>query len=76
MATKQKYTNRAKVIAWNKSMRMDFTTSLPSAVVGIFTMINTIEGMETALAQIQTHLENRKEREAANADMQTLQKGE
>ncbi|EJC0849750.1 hypothetical protein MX125_004308 [Salmonella enterica] len=76
MATKQKYTNRAKVIAWNKSMRMDFTTSLPSAVVGIFTMINTIEDMETALAQIQTHLENRKEREAANADVQTLQKGE
>lgn len=30
MATKQKYTNRAKVIAWNKDMRMDFTTSLPS----------------------------------------------
>lgn len=76
MATKQKYTNRAKVIAWNKDMRMDFTTSLPSAVVGIFTMINTIEGMETALAQIQSHFENRKEREAANADVQTLQEGE
>lgn len=73
MATKQKYTNRAKVIAWNKNMRMEFTASLSSAAVGIFTMINTIEGMETVLAQIQTHPENRKEREAANADMQTLQ---
>lgn len=68
MATKQKYTNRAKVIAWNKDMRMDFTASLPSAAVGIFTMINTIEGMETALAQIKTHLENRKEREAPDED--------
>ncbi|EEG5392163.1 hypothetical protein G3D91_002559 [Salmonella enterica subsp. enterica] len=73
MATKQKYTNRAKVIAWNKNMRMDFTASLPSAAVGIFTLINTIEDMETALAQIQTHIEKRKEREAANADVQTLQ---
>ncbi|EDB5722178.1 hypothetical protein A9563_16890 [Salmonella enterica subsp. enterica serovar Rubislaw] len=73
MATKQKYTNRAKVIAWNKNMRMDFTASLPSAAVGIFTLINTIEDMETTLAQIQTHIEKCKEREAANADVQTLQ---
>ncbi|EHF4788493.1 hypothetical protein JZS45_004561 [Salmonella enterica] len=73
MATKQKYTNRAKVIAWNKNMRMEFTASLPSAAVGIFTMINTIGGMETALAQMQQHLEKCKEREAANADVQTLQ---
>ncbi|EDZ8927972.1 hypothetical protein FWN46_08035 [Salmonella enterica] len=76
MATKQQYTNRAKVIAWNKNMRMEFTTSLPSAVVGIFTMINTIEGMETALTQIQTHLEICKKQETVNANVQTLQKRE
>lgn len=60
MTTKQKYTNRAKVIAWNKNMRMEYTSSLPSAAVGIFTMINTIEGMETALAQMQFHLDKYK----------------
>lgn len=76
MATKQKYTNRAKVIAWNKSMRMEYTSSLPSAAIGIFTMINTIEGMETSLAQMQQHLDNCKEREAANADVQALQEGD
>ncbi|HAT1685364.1 TPA: hypothetical protein I8Y21_006222 [Klebsiella oxytoca] len=72
----QKYTNRAKVIAWNKDMRMDITGSLPSAAIGIFTLINTTEGKEKALEQMQHHLEKCKEREASNADMQTLPKGD
>ncbi|EIQ5325746.1 hypothetical protein LVC89_001008 [Salmonella enterica] len=69
MITKQKYTNRAKVIAWNKDMRIEFSGPLPSSAVGLFTFINTTEGKERALAQMQLHLEKCKERESANADV-------
>ncbi|EFQ4822348.1 hypothetical protein ABRC46_001960 [Salmonella enterica] len=57
MTIKQKYTNRAKVIAWNKDMRIEFSGPLPSSAVGLFTFINTIEGKERALALMQQHLD-------------------
>ncbi|EHE5101069.1 hypothetical protein K5L81_001818 [Salmonella enterica] len=73
MATKQKYTNRAKATIWNKSLRMDTEGSIPSMAIMTFEMINTIEEKEQALAQMQQHLERCKKREAANAGVQTLQ---
>ncbi|ECV5352089.1 hypothetical protein F2J48_21320 [Salmonella enterica subsp. enterica] len=76
MATKQKYTNRAKATIWNKSMRMDTEDSIPGVATMLFEMINTTEGKEATLAQMQRHLDKCKEREAANADVQTLQKGD
>ncbi|EOG2868158.1 hypothetical protein ACK840_000258 [Salmonella enterica] len=76
MATKQKYTNRAKATIWNKSLRMDTEGSIPGMTIMTFEMINTIEEKEQALAQMQQNLDKCKEREAANAGVQTLQKGE
>lgn len=76
MATKQKYTNRAKATIWNKSMRMDTEGSIPGVATMLFEMINTTEDKETTLAQMQQLLDKCKEREATNADMQTLQKGD
>ncbi|ASD84956.1 hypothetical protein LB105_003409 [Salmonella enterica] len=76
MATKQKYTNRAKATIWNKSLRMETEGSIPGMAIMTFEMINTIEEKEQALAQMQQNLDKCKEREAANADVQTLQKGE
>ncbi|EGQ5166043.1 hypothetical protein O0466_000755 [Salmonella enterica] len=76
MATKQKYTNRAKATIWNKSMRMDTEGSIPGVATMLFEMINTTEDKETTLAQMQRRLDECKEREAANADVQTLQKGD
>ncbi|HHR4769159.1 TPA: hypothetical protein ACS55J_000715 [Salmonella enterica] len=43
MATKQKYTNRAKATIWNKSMRMETEGSIPGVAIMLFEMINTIE---------------------------------
>ncbi|EEJ8782783.1 hypothetical protein QG78_001939 [Salmonella enterica subsp. enterica] len=74
MATKQKYTNRVKATIWNKSGRMDITGSIPGVTVATFEMINTTEDKERALAWMQQHLGKCKEREAASADVQTLQK--
>ncbi|EEM6846020.1 hypothetical protein DFQ87_03610 [Salmonella enterica subsp. enterica serovar Montevideo] len=74
MATKQKYTNRVKATIWNKSGRMDITGSIPGVAVATFEMINTTEDKERALAWMQQHLGKCKEREAASADVQTLQK--
>ncbi|HFH0413770.1 TPA: hypothetical protein ACGHO4_001008 [Salmonella enterica subsp. diarizonae serovar 61:i:z] len=76
MATKQKYTNRAKATIWNKSLRMDTEGSIPGVATMLFEMINTIEEKEQALTQMQHRLDECKEREAANADVQTLQKGD
>ncbi|EDW0700558.1 hypothetical protein KV01_005051 [Salmonella enterica subsp. enterica] len=73
MATKQKYTNRAKATIWNKSLRMDTEGSIPGVAIMTFEMINTIEEKERALVQMQQCLEKSKEREAVNADVQTLQ---
>lgn len=73
MAAKQKYTNRAKATIWNKSLRMETEGSIPGIAIMTFEMINTIEEKEQALAQMQQHLDKRKEREAVNADVQTLQ---
>ncbi|EEN5589300.1 hypothetical protein FWP04_17185 [Salmonella enterica subsp. enterica serovar Mountpleasant] len=75
MATKQKYTNRAKATIWNKSMRMETEGSIPGVAIMLFEMINTTEDKERALAWMQQHLEKCKEREAANADVQALQGG-
>ncbi|EHJ3655126.1 hypothetical protein J9T75_000261 [Salmonella enterica] len=76
MATKQKYTNRAKATIWNKSLRMDTEGSIPGVATMLFEMINTIEEKEQALAQMQQRLDECKEREAANADVQALQEGD
>ncbi|EDJ2556630.1 hypothetical protein CE665_20010 [Salmonella enterica subsp. enterica serovar Poona] len=76
MATKQKYTNRAKATIWNKTMRMDTEGSIPGVATMLFEMINTTEDKETTLAQMQQLLDRCKEREAANADMQALQEGD
>lgn len=76
MATKQKYTNRAKATIWNKSMRMDTEGSIPGVATMLFEMINTTEDKEATLARMQQLLDKYKEREANNADMQTLQKGD
>ncbi|ECE2928276.1 hypothetical protein CDF14_07205 [Salmonella enterica] len=76
MAAKQKYTNRAKATIWNKSLRMETEGSIPGMAIMTFEMINTIEEKEQALAQMQQCFDRCKEREAANADVQTLQKGE
>ncbi|ECB4072725.1 hypothetical protein EW514_15785 [Salmonella enterica subsp. enterica serovar Napoli] len=76
MATKQKYTNRAKATIWNKTMRMDTEGSIPGVATMLFEMINTTEDKEATLAQMQQLLDKCKEREATNADMQTLQKGD
>ncbi|EAZ4078286.1 hypothetical protein B9W89_14380 [Salmonella enterica] len=73
MATKQKYTNLAKATIWNKNLRMNTEGTIPGMAIMTFEMINTIEEKERALAQMQQHLEKCKEREAANADVQTLQ---
>ncbi|EHK5236347.1 hypothetical protein I0N36_001713 [Salmonella enterica] len=73
MAAKQKYTNRAKATIWNKSLHMETEGSIPGVAIMTFEMINTIEEKEQALAQMQQRLERCKEREAANADVQTLQ---
>ncbi|ECV1145220.1 hypothetical protein ELD99_12595 [Salmonella enterica subsp. enterica] len=73
MAAKQKYTNRAKATIWNKSLRMETEGSIPGMAIMTFEMINTIEEKEQALVQMQQRLERCKEREAANADVQTLQ---
>ncbi|EJI1743957.1 hypothetical protein NDG12_000866 [Salmonella enterica] len=73
MATKQKYTNRAKSTIWNKSLRMETEGSIPGMAIMTFEMINTIEEKEQALAQMQQCLERCKKREAANAGVQTLQ---
>ncbi|EBR3877719.1 hypothetical protein T062_18820 [Salmonella enterica subsp. arizonae] len=75
MATKQKYTNRAKATIWNKGMRMETEGSIPGVAFMLFEMINTIEDKEQALAQMQYRLDECKEREAANADVQALQGG-
>ncbi|EHG4044684.1 hypothetical protein J4486_003154 [Salmonella enterica] len=69
MATKQKYTNRVRATIWNKSLRMDTEDSIPAATVTMFEMINTIKGKERALAWMQRHFDECKEREAANADV-------
>ncbi|EHN6227633.1 hypothetical protein KJE99_003746 [Salmonella enterica] len=53
MATKQKYTNRAKATIWNKNLRMDTEGSIPGIAIMTFEMINTIEEKERALAQMQ-----------------------
>lgn len=76
MATKQKYTNRAKATIWNKSLRMETEGSIPGVAIMLFEMINTIEDKEQVLTQMQQLLDKCKEREAANADVQTLQKGD
>ncbi|HEC9154626.1 TPA: hypothetical protein R4D87_004528 [Salmonella enterica subsp. enterica serovar Javiana] len=76
MATKQKYTNRVRATIWNKSLRMDTEGSIPGVATMLFEMINTTEDKETTLAQMQQCLNRCKEREAANADVQTLQKGD
>lgn len=76
MATKQKYTNRAKATIWNKSMRMDTEGSISGVATMLFEMINTTEDKEATLAQMQRRLDECKEREAANADVQALQKGD
>ncbi|HEA0369861.1 TPA: hypothetical protein RU621_001332 [Salmonella enterica] len=76
MATKQKYTNRAKATIWNKSMRMDTEGSIPGVTTMLFEMINTTEDKESTLAQMQRRLDECKEREAANADVQSLQEGD
>lgn len=76
MATKQKYTNRAKATIWNKSMRIDTEGSIPGVATMLFEMINTTEDKEATLARMQQLLDKYKEREANNADMQTLQKGD
>lgn len=36
MATKQKYTNRAKATIWNKTMRMDTEGSIPGVATMLF----------------------------------------
>lgn len=76
MATKQKYTNRAKATIWNKSGRMEIAGSIPGVAIATFEMINTTEDKEATLAQMQQLLDKCKEREAASADMQTLQRGD
>lgn len=76
MATKQKHTNRAKTTIWNKSLRMETEGSIPGMAIMTFEMINTVEEKEQARAQMQQCLDRCKEREAANADVQTLQEGE
>lgn len=76
MATKQKYTNRAKATIWNKTMRMDTEGSIPGVATMLFEMINTTEDKEATLAQMQQLLDKCKEREAANADVQALQEGD
>ncbi|EOC0700913.1 hypothetical protein ACIU3Q_004024 [Salmonella enterica subsp. enterica serovar Kokomlemle] len=76
MATKQKYTNYMKATVWNKKMRMDKAGSIPIVMVIMFEMINTTKSKEWALYWMQRHLDKCKEREAANADVQTLQKGD
>ncbi|EFR3656948.1 hypothetical protein H0L72_003496 [Salmonella enterica] len=73
MATKQKYTNRAKATIWNNSLRMETAGTIPGMAIMMFEMINTIEEKERALAQMQQNLDKCKEREAANADVQKLQ---
>lgn len=73
MATKQKYTNHVKATICNKSLRMDTEGSIPGMAIMTFEMINTIEEKERALAQMQLHLEESKEQEAANVDVQTQQ---
>lgn len=72
MATKPKHTNRAKVTIWNKSLRMDTEGSIPSVAITTFTMINTLEGMERTLAQMQAHFQERQAREANHADVQAV----
>ncbi|EKR1729451.1 TPA_asm: hypothetical protein G4L33_001688 [Salmonella enterica subsp. enterica serovar Madelia] len=57
MATKQKYTNRAKVTIWNKNLRMDTEGLIPGMAIMTFEMINTIEEKERALAQMQQCLQ-------------------
>lgn len=76
MATKQKYTNRAKATIWNKSMRMETEGSIPGVAFMLFEMINTIEDKEQALAQMQQRLDECKEREARHADVQAPQEGD
>lgn len=73
MATKQKYTNRAKATIWNKSMRMETEGSIPGVTIMLSEMINTIVDKEQVLAQIQQRLDECKEREARHADVQALQ---
>ena len=68
MATKQKYTNRAKATIWNKIMRMDTKGSIPGVATMLFEMINTTEDKEATLAQMQRHLDKCKEREVAKND--------
>ncbi|EDX0372939.1 hypothetical protein GTL21_003634 [Salmonella enterica] len=68
MATKQKYTNRAKATIWNKIMRMDTEGSIPGVATMLFEMINTTEDKEATLAQMQRHLDKCKEREVAKND--------
>ena len=76
MATKPKHTNRAKATIRNKNLRMDMEGSIPGAATMLFEMINSIEDKEATLAKMQRHFDKCKEQEAANADMQTLQKGD
>ncbi|HAU2967610.1 TPA: hypothetical protein JC740_001739 [Salmonella enterica subsp. diarizonae] len=76
MATKQKYTNRAKATIWNKSMRMETEGSIPGVTIMLFEMINTIVDKEQVLAQMQQRLDECKEREARHADVQALQEGD
>lgn len=76
MATKQKYTNHVKFIVWNKDGRVSLMSSVEGAAFWIFTMINTTKEKEKTLQEIQDYMDNLKEREAANADAQTLQKGD
>ncbi|EAO7520075.1 hypothetical protein H7B83_004865 [Salmonella enterica] len=73
MATKQKYTNRAKATIWNKNLRMDTEGSIPGIAIMTFEMINTIKEKERSLAQMQQCLDKCKERETANAGVQILQ---
>lgn len=68
MAAKQKHTNHARITAWNKDMRIEFSGSLPSSAVGLFTFINIIEGKERALAQMQQHLDASRQ-EVPDADV-------
>ncbi|EOA1531576.1 hypothetical protein ACH8KY_001448 [Salmonella enterica subsp. enterica serovar Braenderup] len=57
-------------------MRMETEGSIPGVATMLFEMINTTEDKESTLAQMQQRLDECKEREAANADVQTLQKGD
>ncbi|EFT3647755.1 hypothetical protein ROQ35_002120 [Salmonella enterica] len=52
---------------------MNTEGTIPGMAIMTFEMINTIEEKERALAQMQQNLDKCKEREAANADVQTLQ---